>query len=150
MLSPRMLNRALEAIRSHEGLSLEPYLDTTGHWTIGWGHLCVGEVKPEPITHEQADELLKGDFKMAQKRLTSLLPDWINAPESVQVALLDLTFNGGFGLKSFNAKGFDALRTGDWYLASTFYRNSKWARQIKGRMQENCDLLAASGQPPTA
>jgi lysozyme len=60
-------------IKDFEGCSLTAYQDSSGVWTIGWGH--TGNVTPgQVITQEEADKLLKADLEYYEKAVENLLP----------------------------------------------------------------------------
>jgi lysozyme len=55
-------------IKAHEGFRAEPYQDTAGNWTIGWGYLC--RVRPVgSIDRAQAEHLLRLDLLSVQQCL---------------------------------------------------------------------------------
>ena len=54
---------AIDLIINFEGLSLEPYKDSAGLWTIGYGHMT--KERHEPITPAQAEAYLVEDVKKA-------------------------------------------------------------------------------------
>ena len=65
---------AIDLIVNFEGLSLEPYKDSAGLWTIGYGHMT--EERHEPITQAQAEAYLVEDVKIASKAVDR----YVNVP----------------------------------------------------------------------
>lgn len=67
----------IDRIKRYEALSLTPYKDVAGLWTIGWGHLIgPGEhhlTEPPGITREQADVLLELDLRRFVEGVVALL-----------------------------------------------------------------------------
>ncbi len=54
----------LDLVKRNEGLRLEAYQDTGGHWTIGYGHT---PAKPgQKISEAQATRFLADDLKTAE------------------------------------------------------------------------------------
>jgi len=61
-------------IKAHEGYRLEPYKDTLGFLTGGWGHKILGgEEIPESV--EGWQELFDKDFDIALKGANSLIEE---------------------------------------------------------------------------
>lgn len=64
--------RGIDLIKKWEGLSLTPYRDASGLWTIGYGH-CYGAVNKQPycdgIAQMEADNLLKSDLAKAESNV---------------------------------------------------------------------------------
>lgn len=60
-------------IENWEGLRLEPYADAVGVWTVGYGHTGP-DVGRDPITQEQADQLLAADLVKFEGYVEKLCP----------------------------------------------------------------------------
>lgn len=72
------------------GFASTVYIDSTGHPTIGWGHMLVsGEKFDTPITREQADAIFLKDAARFVKSAHFILGSW--------------------GIKSYTQDQFDAL-----------------------------------------
>jgi len=90
-----------DIVKKFEGLSLVPYKDAAGIWTIGYGHKIVpgdpyfpyGDVKE--ITQAEADTLLNQDMKEARGYVATLVDVPINQKQ--KDALTDFVFNLGPG-----------------------------------------------------
>jgi GH24 family phage-related lysozyme (muramidase) len=100
-LSPQ----GLEFIKGWEKLSLQPYNDSEGYCTIGWGRL-VAKQKCEDlkdsadfnpyrngVTEAQADSMLKRDIKFAENHVKSRLE--VPLYQQEYDALVSLIFNLG-------------------------------------------------------
>lgn len=82
-------------IESWEGCRLEPYQDVVGVWTIGYG--CTGPDVYEgmdPISQEQADQLLAADLVKFEGYVTELCPE---CSQQQFDALVSFTYNLGQG-----------------------------------------------------
>lgn len=102
-----MSERGRRLLTEWEGVSLLPYQDSGGKWTIGVGHLLTqrerssgdilinGEVVSwkQGITRDQADALLQNDLKSAEDgvELAVVVP----LTENQADALISFTFNVG-------------------------------------------------------
>lgn len=89
-------------LTKNEGLRLKPYKDGGGVVTIGYGH--TGRFKgkpismnyPKSITNQEALELLANDILEHKQRTIAYLGSaYVNAPQSLQDTILDITFNKG-------------------------------------------------------
>ena len=58
-------DRGIKFIQKHEGLSLKPYKDVAGYWTVGYGHLLKKNEKIRNISMYEAEDYLKGDLDLA-------------------------------------------------------------------------------------
>jgi lysozyme len=112
MTMTRLTKSGLDKIKEHEALRLHPYRDTGGRWTIGWGHLIRESepnlMRPEGITHAEAESILRGDLLTAEQAVSG----YVTAPltSGQYDALVSLVFNIGAGafagstlLKKLNA-----------------------------------------------
>ncbi len=132
-----------ELLEFHEGLRLEPYKDSLGYWTIGFGHLIdrrVGGTVPKtiPLTLQEAEELLDLDLKKHKEELDRELP-WAKDLDEVRYyILLDMTFN--LGIEPFDGDGFKdwpifvgQVKRGDFKSAAVNMRKTLWADQVGQR-----------------
>lgn len=125
------LDRLRALIRAHEGSRLMPYEDTVGKLTIGVGH----NLTDKGISREIETLLLDEDIAEAIRNLTDNLP-WFGALDEVrQSVLVDMCFNLGWPRLSEFVNTLEAIRSGQWLLASKGMLASKWARQVGGRAQ---------------
>jgi len=107
--------RTLNLIKRLEGLSLTPYKDSGGKWTIGYGHLITRSenylLNPKGITEKIADTLFINDVIEKEKDIQRLVKVPLNIAQ--HDALVSLVFNIGAGnfkkstmLKNINKKQF--------------------------------------------
>ena len=125
------LEDVAEHLRSQEGLSLDPYQDRHGVWTVGYGHTeGVGPGTPR-ITRHRAEELLKLDIEEATDR-ASWHECWVDSNDVRKGVLVNLSFNLGNGLWKF--KEFtEYCARGDWLHSAFELIDSDYARQVGGR-----------------
>ena len=90
----RSINHAgLNLIKSFEGLCLQPYRDSGGVWTIGYGHTQGVTGTTASITQLQAENWLKKDLMAAQQSVERLTDVALN--DNQYAALVSLVFNVG-------------------------------------------------------
>lgn len=86
--------KGIDFIRSYEGLRLKAYDDSTGVWTIGYGHTA-GVVPGMKITENQAVEYFKADIKSFENAVNK----YVSVPitQNMFDALVSFTYNLGAG-----------------------------------------------------
>lgn len=119
----------LEQLKRDEGLRLQPYRDSVGKLTIGYGR----NLDDVGISGEEAEILLEHDAERAWKALYSRLPWVINLDEVRRAVLVNMAFNLGIaGLLQF--KNTLALaESGKYREAAAEMLKSKWAQQVGER-----------------
>jgi lysozyme len=132
-------------IKNHEGFRPEPYKDSEGYWTIGYGHLLSKDKTKEPpkewrgrtITREEGDALFEEDYKRHRDSAARNIPGFDKLNESGKRAMIDLTFNMGPNwMKEKGFKRFEAAMsqsTPDVEKAAQSLEQSLWYKQVKGR-----------------
>jgi lysozyme len=114
-----------------EGLRLKPYRCTAGKLTIGVGR----NLDDRGITEGEARLLLGNDIAECWGSLRKALPWLLQAPETVQEALVNMAFNLGVGgLLSFK-QTLELLASRDYAAASKAMLASKWAGQVGKRAE---------------
>lgn len=117
-------------IKKCEDLKLEPYVDTTGHLTIGWGHNLANG-----ITTEMAEFIFQCDYKQAVNELQQCA--WyVIQPINVKYALINMNFNLGIEKLSQFKKMIAALYNKDYTTAASEALNSLWAQQVGDRAKD--------------
>ena len=87
-------DKGLALTKSFEGCRLAAYQDSTGKWTIGYGHTA--EVKEgDTCTYDQASDWLQADIQWAVHAVNTLVTFAVN--QNQFDALVDFTFNLGSG-----------------------------------------------------
>lgn len=125
-------------IKQCEGIKLQPYTDTTGHLTIGWGRNL-----DRGIRIDEAQLMFQNDFKETIQNLE--LFDWYKGqPENVQSALINMCFNMGISNLLKFREMIQALVNKDYTKASLEALNSTWAKQV-GQRGKDVALMMRQG-----
>lgn len=123
----RTVNGAgLALVRAYEGLRLEAYQDTSGVWTIGYGH-AQGVRPGDRISAERAELLLQADMMAAGQAVTRLVK--VPLTDHQFAALVSFVFNEGEGrfanstlLRKLNQGGYGLVPS---CLRSWIFDNGK-------------------------
>ncbi len=121
--------RTADSVRTHEGLRLRPYTDTTGHLSIGYGR----NLTANGIRVVEAEHMLANDLVAAAAGVTTAYP-WIStltAPR--QAVVIELAYNLGVTRLGQFQRTLELIRRGDYAGAGGRLRRSKWARQVGRR-----------------
>ena len=89
------LQPAIDLIKSLEGFRSEPYQDIKGIWTIGYGTTKDIDEDSDPITEEEAEDLLKADLQSAARAITNSVT--VPLTDNQFGALCSFTYNVGIG-----------------------------------------------------
>ena len=136
-MNHEMKKRLLQQLMDDEGFSLEPYKDTVGALTIGYGR----NLDAVGIDKDEAAYLLRNDLKRALHSLDRHLPWWRDLSQKRQCAMANMTFNLGIiGLLNFK-KMLTALKKRDYSLAADEALDSKWATQVGSRADRIANLI---------
>lgn len=87
-------DKGIKFIQKWEGLSLTPYKDVAGYWTVGYGHLMdKNDDTTRKISLFEAEELLKKDLSWAER----VVNDYVKVPISQNEydALVSFVYNVG-------------------------------------------------------
>jgi lysozyme len=143
--------RLARRIQVHEGYRREPYLDSKGYLTVGWGHLihhvALRDYAPEETLgrlwarltdrawHDAQFEVDLNHAVRGAQRYAGLL--WELLTDIRQEVLAEMSYQMG----TDGLAGFKDLRVAiddeDWHAAQTAMLDSKWAREDSpGRAQE--------------
>lgn len=121
-------SRLRASLELHEGISLKPYTDTTGHLTIG-----IGKNLDSGITMGQAYRLLDDDIAVCLKELDRYQPGWQRHNDVRQNVLIEMQFNLGAPRLGMFRKMWAALGNLDYNAAAREMLDSRWADQVKDR-----------------
>jgi lysozyme len=120
----------------HEGLRLVPYMDTTGHLTIGVGHNL-----SKPISHRAAMLILEDDIADAKNDCLHAFPWFVELNEQRQAVIINMCFNLGLSrLKKF-AGMLKAIELGDYDKAADEMLDSLWTKQVGKRAVELAAIM---------
>lgn len=109
-------------IMQYEGCSLKAYKDSTGVWTIGYGHTG-GVAEGEVITKERAYYLLAMDLNRKEDYVNRRIGSFIDLKQNEFDALVSFAYNLGSIKDSF----FECLVNNDFVAAvevMLLYRNA--------------------------
>ena len=135
-----------QMIIRHEGTRTKPYIDSTGNWTVGVGHL-IGKSLPADMNKEFSQQEVMSLFEQDFAKhygIAQQTPGWDKANESGKAAMVDLAFNMGRWWTKFpnTAK---SLMAGDFSKAASELRDSTWFKQVGSRGAEVTALMAQAG-----
>lgn len=133
-----MITNIEDQLIRDEGKSLVPYLDTTGKWTIGIGHLLGDQVPPmytDGISDSLCDQLFQVDLKNVNNLLSVHLP-WVNQLSPAVLGVLqNMGFNLGVtGLLSFH-EFLGYVQSQWWQKATSDLRTTKVYKQLHNRYE---------------
>ena len=126
-------------IKDHERRKLKLYKDTVDKWTIGYGR----NIQDNGISPAEADFMFENDFARCEKELAPF-PWYVNQPQHVQDALMNMCFNLGIGRLLGFRKMIMALTAKDYTKASIEALDSKWAGQV-GQRAKDVALMMRQG-----
>lgn len=123
------------SVRVHEGFRSEPYLDTAGKWTFGYGFNI-----DSGITMEEAELLMRHRLEQGIDRLT-YYGWWFGLTDDRQRALAEMVYQLGFaGFQKFR-KMIAALEAEDHQTAADEMLDSQWAEQTPVRAKHCAELM---------
>lgn len=115
------------------------YSDTVGKLTIGWGR----NIEDNGISQAEADFMFDNDFARCQRELAPF-PWYVNQPQNVQDALMNMCFNLGIARLLGFKKMIMALTAKDYTTAALEALDSKWAQQV-GQRAKDVALMIRQG-----
>lgn len=133
--------------KEFEGLRLEPYRDTRGIWTIGYGYnLEAHGVAINPgcsmrICKEQAVAWLNEELDEAEAAARGLYRNFDTMPDNIKATVIDLAYNMGAGTLAKFVNTNDAFNRGDWLAAAAGLEASKYAGQVGRRARYHVTVL---------
>ena len=131
------LNKAIDLLRQHEGISLKPYRDTEGILTIGYGR----NLEHVGISGAEAESMLYSDAHDAMQDLHRF-PWWPDLSIDAAAALIDMRFNlGPGGFRKFKQM-LHALGEGDMESAAKEILDSKYATQVGQRAKTIAGMVS--------
>lgn len=138
----RLIESEIAQIVQDEGYRAEPYRDSLGKWTIGFGHLMKSGENYEDMTPHKAVEILREDYAQAMKSVNVVYP-W--AEGDVRLVLINMTYQMGTNGVSKFKKTIDYLRTEEYDLAAGEMLTSRWAKQTPFRASRLAGRIMALG-----
>jgi lysozyme len=149
----------IEALKHDEGFRANPYLDSLGILTVGYGH----NLQANPLTgaewralwdagdiavslsEEGAERLLRTAITDCEIRCATTFRWWSSLDRPRQEVLINLAFNMGLprllGFKNMLA----AIGAGDYGIAADELLDSRYARQV-GKRAERLAIQLRTGE----
>jgi len=140
-----------------EGKRMHAYLDTTGNWTIGVGHLLGKGIVPRmhEVTERECRALYDADILDAVVMARRACPDFegMQSDEGLvrQRALVNMAFNRGGNMitsTTITPAINNAIASGDWGGITFVIMSSPWAKQVGDRARRLA-LMLETGQERT-
>lgn len=131
-----MISRVFEErVEGEEGLKLTAYLDSTGNWTIGYGHHDA-TVHPGMVwTEAKALAQLDADIQSTIDALDAspVFGWWVNLDPARADVILDMAFN--MGLATFSTFGtfLGLVKSQQFAQAADDGLKTLWAKQVGDR-----------------
>ena len=123
------MENLLESIKKNEGFRGDPYKDTLGFQTIGYGTKL-------PLSEAEAEVIAKMRLKDKIKELEKKEPFINELPLDKQEIIVEMCYQMGVnGVLRFR-RMWKALKEFDYRLASVEMLDSKWAKQTFSRAYE--------------
>jgi len=120
-----------ERIKGHEGRRFEPYEDSEGILTVGYGR----NLRDVPFSQDEIDLMFENDFARATEGAESF-PSYEEMNELRRGVLIEMVFQMGVsGVGNFK-RFHTACMHHDWPKAAEEMLDSRWAKQTPERAQE--------------
>ena len=130
-----------DLIKRHEGLRLDPYRDTVGVLTIGYGYNL-----EEGISQDVADHLFDESYLKVRRDCRKFL--WFeHLCPARQAVIENMIFNLGLTRFSKFANTIRFIEEGDFKEAGDEMLRSKWARQVGYRSEELAQMMRTGDWP---
>ena len=122
--------------KEHEGYREDIYLDSLGYPTTGYGN-CLDYTHRYSSVREWHESQFRKHYKEAQDLYRSLN---LQLDPIREAAVVDLCYNLGRKFLKFN-QTIEALRKGQFTLASDCLKNSIWYTQVGCRGRRICRII---------
>ena len=125
-----------QRIRDHEGFRLEPYTDSEGILTVGYGR----NLESTPFTRAEVELMFDTDFRRAVHGVENFtFVEHLN--EARKGVVIEMVFQMGVtGVSKFK-KFLRAANDHDWATAAEEMLDSRWHKQTPERAKELAKLF---------
>lgn len=131
-------DRLTQQLTIHEGLRLKPYKCTAGKLTIGVGR----NLDDVGITDAEARFMLEGDIARCMGECVREFNWFVDAPELIKEAVINLVFNMGISRFRKFKKTIEHLSNKEYTLAGAELLNSRYADQVGQRAIDVANQIA--------
>ena len=139
------MSKLVAQLKRHEGVKSHAYKCTADMITVGVGR-NIDENGGIGLSDDEIDYLLENDIKRCKQELISL--SWFTDLDSVrQDALVNLCFNLGLTRLMGFKNAMAAMAEGDYERAADEFYDSRWAKQVKSRADEVCEMIRTGRYP---
>ncbi len=147
-----------DLIQRHEGFRGQPYRDTKGLLTVGYGFnlkaagaasacascgLDYATVCAEGLTEAQALSVFQYQLTAVLCQAARTFPTWATMPEKVQAVICDMLFMGEGTFLTFH-HFIAAIKAADWKGAAADLEQSLWFKEVGTRGVEDVAILRAA------
>lgn len=133
------MSKLVAQLKRHEGVKSHAYKCTANMITVGVGR-NIDENGGIGLSDDEIDYLLENDIKRCKQELISL--SWFTDLDSVrQDAIVNLCFNLGLTRLMGFKNAMAAMAEGDYERAADEFYDSRWAKQVKSRADEVCEMI---------
>lgn len=129
-----------DILKSEEGFRRFAYRDSRGFLTIGYG-LCIEEGKGEGMSKTIADLALGCSVRERIEQLSKILPWFENLPDKAQTVIICMSYQLGVSGVLLFRKFLDAIKNGNYEIASFEMLDSAWAHQTPDRAQRMSEII---------
>ena len=133
------LEELKEEIKQEEGFRLEPYIDTEGYPTGGYGHKIIDGEKI-PTTKEGWEQLFEKDFARACEGGQRIYDGW-DIKDEAKCIIIHMCYQmGEAGVRKFK-NALKHLENGSYSDCATEMLDSRWAKQTPNRAKRLSDQM---------
>ena len=130
-------------IKKNEGFRSEPYLDSLGHPTIGYGHLITKKEKKKfqnKFSKKSLSSLFDKDFRKALTAYKNNFNYKKHSKDTKEV-LIEMIFQLGIKKQKKFVKMNKHMQNNDMFLTALEMKNSLWYKQTPKRVDGLINLL---------
>ncbi len=139
------MSKLVAQLKRHEGVKSHAYKCTANMITVGVGR-NIDENGGIGLSDDEINYLLENDIKRCKQELISL--SWFIDLDSVrQDAIVNLCFNLGLTRLMGFKNAMAAMAEGDYERAADEFYDSRWAKQVKSRADEVCEMIRTGRYP---
>jgi lysozyme len=130
------MNELINSIKEHEGFVSEPYNDSLGFPTLGYGTKL-------PLSKKEAELILKHRLNEKIESIIEKKPFILTLPQDKQFVLFEMAYQLGVGGILKFKRMWKALEDRNYKEASVEMLDSRWAKQTPNRAKELSERMRA-------